>query len=258
MKKKLLFFVIFILVLSFANVFAANPTIKRNFKTDIYRDYPDVWIRNITITNTLPSVSRAYDLSELGDSSVKGYVSGPFESDEGDYYTLVIGGVGGISTPSNATELFKDFNCETISGWQYMNTSNTTIMTSMFEGCNRMTNINLQYLDMSHVTKADRMFYQCGKFAESFTFTGMDNLKNQLSNVTDTSYMFSDIAISNLNLKGFNFSNVEKAINMFAGSYIYGTLTLEDCNFSKLKFANYMFVFYKNIQGSFIFGYGEM
>lgn len=74
----------------------------------------------------------------------------------------------------------------TITGIQYLNTSEVTNMTDMFDGCKRLTSIDLSHFDTSNVTQMQSMFCDCAGL------TVLDLSSFDVSNVKYTNFMFSN------------------------------------------------------------------
>lgn len=64
--------------------------------------------------------------------------------------------------PTTAYYWFADMtNLTTITGMEYLNTSEMTEMTGMFSGCTNLTAIDLSHFDTGNVTLMSSMFYNC-------------------------------------------------------------------------------------------------
>ena len=84
---------------------------------------------------------------------------------------------------------------QSITGMDYLNTSEVTDMRYMFCGCNKLTSIDLSYFNTSKVTHMYSMFYGCS-------------------------------ALTSLDLSGFNTSNVVGMTNMFRNCGSLRTITV--------------------------------
>ena len=75
------------------------------------------------------------------------------------------------------------FALKTISGLEYLNTSEVTTMECMFMDCPELTELDLSHFETSKVTSMNNMFY-------GFSGTTLDLSTFDTSNVTDMSFMF--------------------------------------------------------------------
>lgn len=106
---------------------------------------------------------------------------------------------------------------ETVTGLEYLNTSNVTNMDSMFSTCRSLTSLDLSSFNTSSVTDMGSMFSNC------FELTSLDLSSFDTSNVTDMSSMFSGCsALETLDLSSFKTSNWASMDNMF---HMCGSLT---------------------------------
>ena len=87
------------------------------------------------------------------------------------------------------------WNLESITGMEYLNTSEVTNMAHMFNSCSKLTSIDLSGFNTSKVTDMRFMFYNC---------TGL----------------------TSLDLSSFNTSNVTNMFNMFGGCSSLRTITV--------------------------------
>ena len=77
-------------------------------------------------------------------------------------------------------------NLETITGMNYLNTSQVTDMLFMFRGCSLLTSLDLSHFNTSNVTNMESMFYGCS------SLTSLDLSRFITPYVTNMSYMFKD------------------------------------------------------------------
>ena len=99
---------------------------------------------------------------------------------------------------------------ETISGLDFLNTSNVIYMESMFSDCSRLTSLNVNSFNTENVTNMNNMFLGCS----SLTSLDLSNFKTD--NVTDMGGMFMECTnLSNLDLSGFNTNQVSNMVAMF-------------------------------------------
>ena len=100
---------------------------------------------------------------------------------------------------------------ESISGMEYLNTSEVTDMSYMFGDCG-MKSLDLSSFNTSKVTTMGAMFAFC------FGLTSLDVSGFNTANVTQMSYMFSDCSsLKSLDLGSFKTSAVTAMDNMFDG-----------------------------------------
>ena len=99
---------------------------------------------------------------------------------------------------------------ETISGLDFLNTSNVIYMESMFSDCSSLTSLNLNSFNTENVTNMNNMFFGCS----SLTSLDLSNFKTD--NVTDMGGLFMECTnLSNLDLSGFNTNQVTNMVAMF-------------------------------------------
>ena len=131
------------------------------------------------------------------------------------------------------------YNCSglaTISGLEYVNTSNVTDMFEMFSGCSVLTNLDLRGFTTSNVTNMYGMFRNCSGLKT------LDLSSFNTSKVTDMLSMFYGCSgLTNLNLSGFNTSSVTNMAGMFSGCSGLTSLDLSNFNTSKVTNMESMF-----------------
>lgn len=99
---------------------------------------------------------------------------------------------------------------ETISGLDFLNTSNVIYMESMFSDCSSLTSLNINSFNTENVTNMNNMFFGCS----SLTSLDLSNFKTD--NVTDMGGLFMECTnLSNLDLSGFNTNQVTNMVAMF-------------------------------------------
>ena len=127
-------------------------------------------------------------------------------------------------------------NLYTISGVNYLNTSEVTNMAYMFYYCTKMTNLDLSHFNTSQVTDMSSMFYNC------YRLVSLDLSTFNTANVTSMRYMFSSCAsLKSLDLSSFNTSNVTNMRYMFDGCSEMTSLNLGSFNTSKVTTMQSMF-----------------
>ena len=100
-------------------------------------------------------------------------------------------------------------NLQSITGINYLNTSEVTNMSYMFSGCN-LTSLDLSHFSTANVIDMSCMFCYCEQL-ESLDLSSFNT-----SNVTDMTLMFSGCSsLTSLDLSSFNTSNVTDMSDMF-------------------------------------------
>ena len=107
---------------------------------------------------------------------------------------------------------FEAANLTTITGLNYLNTSEVTNMSAMFQGCRGLTNLNLSSFNTAKVTDMRSMFNECSGL-KSLNLSGFET-----DNVTDMRWMFNSCTgLTSLDLSSFNPKKVTNMQNMFNG-----------------------------------------
>ena len=97
-----------------------------------------------------------------------------------------------------------------ITGMEYLNTSEVTDMSYMFFFCSSLTSLDLSHFNTSKVTSMNYMFHNCAVLAS------LDVSNFNTANVTDMEYMFYGCyALESLDLSSFNTANVTTMSTMF-------------------------------------------
>ena len=91
-------------------------------------------------------------------------------------------------------------------------TSSVKNMENMFYGCCRLEKLDVSGFNTRHVMDMSNMFYSC------YSLDTLDVSGFETPEVKDMSGMFSTMNINYLDLRGFDFSNVENAAYMFFAS----------------------------------------
>ena len=78
-------------------------------------------------------------------------------------------------------------NLESITGMNYLNTSEVTNMGHMFNSCYRLTSLDLSHFNTSNVTDMRAMFYDCSNLQTIYVGSGWSTAA-----VTNSTYMFLD------------------------------------------------------------------
>ena len=127
-------------------------------------------------------------------------------------------------------------NLSTITGSDYLNTSETTDMYSMFYNCSSLTAVSVGKWNTAKVTNMQSMFYNCGKL------TSLAANSWSTANVTTMANMFYGCAgLKSLDLSGWNTAKVTTMINMFSGCSSLSTLDVNGWNTAKVTDMSYMF-----------------
>ena len=136
-------------------------------------------------------------------------------------------------------------NLQTITGMEYLNTSEVTNMAHMFNTCSSLTGVDLSGFNTSKVTDMRVMFCNCTGL------TSLDLSGFNTSNVTNMFNMFGGCSsLTSLDLSSFNTSNVTDM-----GSMIYGCSRLttvyvgEDWSTEAVTSSSYMFHNNNNLVG---------
>ena len=101
---------------------------------------------------------------------------------------------------------------QSITGMQYLNTSEVTNMTYMFDQCKQLTSIDVSGFNTANVTDMSYMFNLCSGLMS------LDLSSFNTTNVTDMRDMFYYCsALTSLDVSGFNTAYVNDMIEMFRG-----------------------------------------
>ena len=116
-------------------------------------------------------------------------------------------------------------NITSITGLEYLNTSNVTIMENMFAYCSGLTNLDLSNFNTAKVNNMVGMFYNC---------SGLTNLNVSsfnTANVTNMRYMFSGCsALTSLDVSHFNTARVTEMATMFSNCSNLTSLDVSNFN----------------------------
>ncbi len=137
--------------------------------------------------------------------------------------------------PSSTQAWFANMaNLQSVSGMQYLNTSEVTNMFYMFAYCG-LPSLNLSYLNTSNVTSMEGMFLNS-------SFTSLDVSSFNTSNVVDMNEMFAYCYnLTSLDLSTFNTSNVTNMEGMFNESISLESINMSNWNTSNVTDMSYMF-----------------
>ena len=134
-------------------------------------------------------------------------------------------------------------NLLSITGMEYLNTSEVTNMAYMFGSSEKLTSLDLGSFNTSKVIYMGYMFYRCSGL------TSLDLSSFNTSNVTDMRYMFRGCSsLTSLNLSGFNTCRVTDMSYMFAGCSGLTSLNLSGFNTYRVTNMGHMFDGCSNLQ----------
>ncbi|MBQ3364019.1 MAG: BspA family leucine-rich repeat surface protein [Muribaculaceae bacterium] len=140
--------------------------------------------------------------------------------------------------PTSTHQWFGDYlSIESITGLEYLNTSEVTDMSFMFSGCYAMTSLDVSHFNTSNVTNMASMFYGCSDlesldlsnfntanvtdmncmFLGCSGLTSLDLSSFNTAKVTDMNHMFNDCGAASIDLSSFNTSSVTDMSSMFSG-----------------------------------------
>ena len=127
-------------------------------------------------------------------------------------------------------------NMQSVTGLEYLNTSDVTDMGGMFTDCSSLTSLDLSGFNTSNVWNMERMFNGCR------LLTTLDLSSFNTSNVKRMSLMFSSCGyLVSLDLSSFNTSDVTNMAGMFRSCKSLTNLDLSDFNTSNVTDMGGMF-----------------
>jgi len=110
-------------------------------------------------------------------------------------------------------------NLQSITGMEYLNTSEVIYMNWMFMECSKLTSLDVSHFNTSKVTHMNQMFYGC---------TGLTSLDLSSFNTSQVIFMnqmfYGCTGLTSLDLSSFNTSNVTIMRYMFEGSTLLRTI----------------------------------
>ena len=191
------------------------------------------------------------------------------DDDHCDITRVVFHSSFATARPTSTSKWFLEMeNLETITGMQYLNTSEVTDMSSMFEDCCTLTSLDVSHFDTQNVTNMRYMFNACSELT-SLDVSGFDthNVTNMshmfgvgnattldvsgfdTRKVTDMSGMFSGCAnVTTLDVSGFDTRNVTDMSNMFNSCEALTSLDLSGFNTAKVTNMGGMFSYCNNLK----------
>ncbi|MBR6947938.1 MAG: BspA family leucine-rich repeat surface protein, partial [Muribaculaceae bacterium] len=136
-------------------------------------------------------------------------------------------------------------NLQTITGIEYLNTSEVTNMAHMFNSCSKLTSIDLSSFNTSKVTEMRVMFCNCTGL------TSLDLSSFNTSKVTNMFNMFGGCSsLTSLDLSSFNTSNVTDMGRLFYDCSRLTTVYVgEDWSTEAVTSSSYMFHNNNNLMG---------
>lgn len=133
-------------------------------------------------------------------------------------------------------------NLQSITGINYLNTTNVTNMAYMFSGTNKLTALDLRSFNTANVTNMSFMFYFCAGL-ETLDVSSFNTAK-----VTNMSSMFmACLVLKNLDVSNFNTAKVTNMSGMFANCYGLKRLNLKNFNTAKVTNMASMFDYCRSL-----------
>ena len=137
---------------------------------------------------------------------------------------------------STAGWFYRMENLQSITGMQYLNTSQVTNMDAMFRGCSGLTSLNVSSFNTAKVTNMQSMFYGCA------SLPSLDLSNFNTANVRYMHSMFGDCSgLTSLNLSNFNTANVTSMKSMFIGCTSLTSLDVTSFNTANVTDMKSMF-----------------
>ena len=139
--------------------------------------------------------------------------------------------------PTNTKWWFAYFmQLKTISGMEYLNTSEVTDMQAMFLECDELEELDLSHFNTSKVKTMASMFSRCSAL-KNLDLSGFNT-----ANVTTMSSMFQGcMSLTSLNVSSFNTENVTDMTNMFYGCDSLTSLDVSGFNTANVTTMSSMF-----------------
>ena len=141
------------------------------------------------------------------------------------------------TTITSTANWFYNFSAlETVTGLEYLNTSNVTDMSYMFSNCAALKTLDVSTFDTRKVTNMLQMFYYC----RSLRTLDVSNFNT--GNVTNMAWMFSNCSgLTSLDVSSFNTEKVTNMNSMFEYCNRLTTLDLANFNTENVTDMNAMF-----------------
>ncbi|MCD8133554.1 MAG: BspA family leucine-rich repeat surface protein [Clostridiales bacterium] len=171
----------------------------------------------------------SWDVSDEQDGSVKAWV------DESDGADLYIAAKGGVILPEDCEDLFNYYENMTEIDLTGVDTSNVTSMNGMFYYCHSLEALDVSGFDTSNVTDMAFMFSYC------IGLTSLDVSGFDTSSVTDMMAMFYCTGLTSLDLSTFDTSAVTRLNYMFAYSSALTQVNTDGFDLSNAETMLYMY-----------------
>ena len=127
-------------------------------------------------------------------------------------------------------------NLESITGMEYLNTSEVTDMGWMFADCYVLASLDVSNFNTSNVTNMHTMFWGC------YALTSLDVSSFNTAKATDMSLMFCSCrALTSLDVSSFNTAKVTTMNRMFESCYALTSLDLSSFNTAQVTNMAWMF-----------------
>ncbi len=138
--------------------------------------------------------------------------------------------------PTSTRQWFLEMeSLESITGMQYLNTSEVTDMADMFDDCCSLTSLDVSHFDTQNVTNMSWMFYGCGGLT-SLDVSGFDT-----HNVTNMRGMFGGLSMASLDVSSFDTRKVTDMSRMFFSCEALTNLDLSNFDTHKVTVMSWMF-----------------
>ena len=136
--------------------------------------------------------------------------------------------------PHSCYEWFREgTNLTSITGLEYLNTSEVISMENMFYWCDELTSLDVSHFDTHNVTTMEGMFWVC----QGLTYLDVSNFDTR--NVIEMSYMFSNcFNLKSIDVSNFNTSNVRSMHAMFEDCRNLTSVDISSFNTSQVYLGN--------------------
>ncbi|MBR6176956.1 MAG: BspA family leucine-rich repeat surface protein, partial [Bacteroidales bacterium] len=171
-----------------------------------------------------------------------GWVDGTYPSNP-NYTKVIFDASFAAARPTSCYEWFAGFeNLTTITGLEYLNTSEVTNMSRMFLECSSLTTLDLTNCNTANVTEMVEMFFGCANLIS------LDVTNFNTENVIVMYRMFTACrSLNTLDVTKFNTANVMHMGFMFANCNSLNTLDLTNFNTAKVADMRYMFYYCESL-----------
>ena len=170
----------------------------------------------------------------------------PYWYQDGDYSGITqvdFHSTFATARPTSTRQWFLEMeNLTTITGIEYLNTSEVTDMADMFAGCCSLTSLDVSRFDTRNVTNMSYMFSGCSELT-SLDVSGFDT-----RNVTDMGGMFANCSgLTSLDLSDFDTRKVTNMRNMFSNCEALTNLDLSSFYTARVTNMQEMFSYCNNL-----------